>query len=101
MNIETNMAQYKKERQAQEQRLSEYRQLVQESVQVMSEDIVKQLVDERKHQHKTQQDIAAVTGLQSSNLARFEMCTSIPTLTVLQKYANALGKKIKIELCDE
>lgn len=101
MNIEINLKQYEEECQAQEKRLNAYRQLVKESVQQMSEEVVKQLIEERKSQHKTQQDIAALTGIQSSNLARFEMCTSVPTLVVLQKYANALGKTIKIELCDE
>lgn len=101
MNIEGNIEQYKQECEAQVRRLNAYRQLVQESVQQMSEEVVQQLVEERKSQHKTQQDIAAMTGIQSSNVARFETCTSVPTLIVLQKYANALGKTIKIVLCDE
>lgn len=34
------------------------------------------------------------------NLARFESGSRIPTLVVLEKYANALGKHIDIKICD-
>ena len=39
-------------------------------------------------------------GVLPSNLARFESGSRIPTLVVLEKYANALGKHIDIEICD-
>ena len=39
-------------------------------------------------------------GVLPSNLARFESGSRIPTLVVLEKYANALGKHIDIEIRD-
>jgi len=36
-----------------------------------------------------------------ANIARFENGSRVPTLVVLQKYASALGKRIKVELCDQ
>ena len=67
----------------------------------MSYELIAELVAERKRQKKTQQDMADITGILPSNLARFENGSRIPTLIVLQKYANALGKKLKIEICEE
>ena len=49
----------------------------------------------------TQQRISDITGLRPSNLARFENASRIPTLIVLEKYANALGKHIEIKICDD
>ena len=50
---------------------------------------------------KMHQDFADITGILPSNLARFESGTRVPTLIVLEKYASALGKHIKIEICDD
>ena len=49
----------------------------------------------------TQKDIADITGIQTSNLARLESGGRVPTLVVLQKYAAALGKHIDLKLCDK
>ena len=62
--------------------------------------IVKELVDERHRQGMTQKDIADITGIQTSNLARLESGGRVPTLVVLQKYAAALGKHIELKLCE-
>ena len=48
----------------------------------------------------TQQDVADITGILPSNLARLESGKRVPTLVVLQKYASALGKHIELKLCD-
>ena len=48
----------------------------------------------------TQQEISDIMGVLPSNLARFESGSRIPTLVVLEKYANALGKHIDIEIRD-
>ena len=45
--------------------------------------------------------IADITGILLANIARFENGSRVPTLVVLQKYASALGKRIKVELCDQ
>ena len=39
--------------------------------------------------------------LQMSSALIAENGSRVPTLVVLQKYANALGKRIKVELCDQ
>ena len=40
-------------------------------------------------------------GIKPSNMARFESGGRVPTLVVLEKYANALGKHIEIKICDD
>ena len=62
--------------------------------------IIDILVKERKEQGFTQQMIADETGMKTSNVTRFESCRCVPTLDVLMRYADALGKRIKIELVD-
>lgn len=96
-----NIKEYKAEKEAREKRLLTYAEEIQKSTLQMSSDLIAELVAERKRQKKTQQDMADITGIMPSNLARFESGSRVPTLIVLQKYANALGKKIKIELCEE
>ena len=54
----------------------------------------------RRERKMTQQELSDITGIQPSNLARFESGGRIPTLIVLEKYANALGKHIEIKICD-
>ena len=49
---------------------------------------------------KLEQDVADITGILPSNLARLESGKRVPTLVVLQKYASALGKHIELKLCD-
>ena len=44
---------------------------------------------------------ADITGIKPSNMARFESGGRVPTLVVLEKYANALGKHIEIKICDD
>lgn len=49
---------------------------------------------------KINADIAEIIGMATSNIARFETGTRVPTIIVLQKYVGALGKHIEINLCD-
>ena len=67
----------------------------------ISNEIVKALVVERKRKGITQQRIADDTGMQTSNVTRFESCKYTPTLEILTRYADALGKKLRIELVDK
>lgn len=67
----------------------------------VSDGIVQALVVERKRQGFTQQRIADDTGMKTSNVTRFESCKYTPTLDVLTRYADALGKKLRIELVDK
>ena len=52
-------------------------------------------------QKKTQQEMADITGVRASNIARFERASCMPTLIMLEKYANALGKHIEIRICED
>ena len=63
--------------------------------------IVQALITERKRLGLTQQNIADDTGIKTSNVARFESCKYTPTLEILTRYADALGKKLRIELIDK
>lgn len=67
----------------------------------ISKDIICELIIERKKQGITQQKIAERTGMKTSNVTRIESCKNIPTMDVLIRYAQALGKSIHIELKEE
>ena len=88
------------EKEAREKRLLAYTEAIQNSMVKVSEEIIKELVDERHRLGMTQQDIADLTGILPSNLARLESGGRVPTLVVLQKYASAVGKHIELKICD-
>ena len=92
---------YEAEKAAREKRLMAYTEVIQRRTQESSSQIIKELVEERHRQRLTQQEVADMTGILPSNLARFESGTRIPTLVVLGKYAAALGKRIELRLSDE
>ena len=92
---------YEAEKEAREKRLMAYTDVIQRRTQESSSQIIKELVEERHRQRLTQQEVADMTGILPSNLARFESGTRIPTLVVLEKYAAALGKRIELRLSDE
>ena len=60
--------------------------------------IVDQLIEIRKRNHLTQQDIANATGMQRGNIARIESKKYVPTLEVLMRYADCLGYTIRMTL---
>ena len=92
---------YEAEKEAREKRLMAYTEVIQRRTQESSSQIIKELVEERHRQRLAQQEVADMTGILPSNLARFESGTRIPTLVVLEKYAAALGKRIELRLSDE
>lgn len=96
-----NMEEYRTQKKAREKRLVAYAEEIQKNTLQMSSALIAELVAERKYQKKTQQDIADITGILPANIARFENGSRVPTLVVLQKYASALGKRIKVEICDQ
>ena len=98
--MQGNIEEYIAEKEARERRLLIYAEKVQERMLHRSSEVIKKLVEERHRQNMTQQEIADIMGVLPSNLARFESGSRIPTLVVLEKYANALGKHIDIEICD-
>ena len=98
--MQENMKEYLTEKEAREKRLEVYTEKIQEKVLSRSSETIRQLVEERHRQKMTQQEIADITGIKPSNMARFESGGRVPTLVVLEKYANALGKHIEIKICD-
>lgn len=99
-SLMNNIEEYQVEKEVREKRLLAYADKIQKNTLQMSSALIAELVAERKYQKKTQQDIADITGVLPANIARFENGSRVPTLVMLQKYAGALGKKIKIEICD-
>ena len=113
--MQENMKEYLTEKEAREKRLEVYTEKIQEKVLSRSSETIRQLVEERHRQKMTQQEIADITGIKPSNMARFESGRDtqtsnmarvesggrVPTLVVLEKYANALGKHIEIKICDD
>lgn len=77
-----------------------YAEKVQERMLHNSSEVIKELVEERHRQNMTQQEVSDIMGVLPSNHARFESGNRIPMLVVLEKYANALGKHIDIEITD-
>ena len=100
LDIETNRMESQKEKTARERRILAYAETIQRSALESSAQIINQLVEERHRQGMTQQDIADITGILPSNLARLESGSRVPTLVVLQKYAGAVGMHIELKLCD-
>ena len=94
MCMQENMKEYLTEKETREKRLAVYTEKIQETV-------LNKSAEERHNQKMTQQEISDITGIQPSNLARFESGGRVPTLIVLEKYANALGKHIEIKICDD
>ena len=99
--MEGNMQEYLTEKEAREKRLAVYTEKIQETVLNKSAETIRLLVEERHNQKMTQQELSDITGIQPSNLARCESGGRVPTLSVLEKYANALGKHIEIKICDD
>lgn len=61
-------------------------------------EVVHKLIEQRQSQGLSQQNIAEATGMAASNIARLESCKRIPTMQVLAKYADAVGREINIEV---
>ena len=98
--MQENMKEYLTEKEAREKRLEVYTEKIQEKVLSRSSETIRQLVEERHRQKMTQQEIADITGIKPSNMARFESGGRVPTLYVLEKDSNALGKHIEIKICN-
>lgn len=63
-----------------------------------TDDVVDLLVQLRKENHMSQQNIADITGMQRANIARIEGKKYTPTIDVLVRYARCFGKEIRITL---
>ena len=99
-DMENNRRVCQMEKEARERRLLAYAEAIQKITIDESAQIIKELVEERHRLGMTQQDIADITGIMPSNIARLENGGRVPTLVVLQKYASAVGKHIELKICD-
>lgn len=60
--------------------------------------ILRQLIYLRKEKKISQEEIASLARMKQSNVARLERGESTPTFKILQRYAEALGQFINIEI---
>lgn len=63
-------------------------------------EIRKLIIQERKAQKLTQQQLALRTGLSQANISNIEKGNSHPTIDSLKKISDALGKRLIIEFAD-
>lgn len=67
---------------------------------LITDEIVTALIAERKRLGFTQQDIADISGMKAPNVTRIESRKYSPSLDVLMRYANAVGKQVYLGLKD-
>ena len=96
-DIEMNKKDYQREKEARAKRLEAYAEAIQTITLQKSSKVIEELIEERRRQGLTQQDLADMTGILAP---RLESRKRVPTLVVLQKYASALGMHIEVKLCD-
>lgn len=64
--------------------------------------VIEQYIECRKAQHITQAELARRTGIQQSNITRFESGNYNPSLEMMVRIAAALGMQLSVQLkqCD-
>ena len=68
--MKENREEYQNEKEKREKRLLAYADMIQSAVQQDSSEVIRQLVEERKRQRLTQQELSDITGVRTSNIAR-------------------------------
>lgn len=58
--------------------------------------ILQQILMLRKEQHLTQEQLAALSGIDRSDVSRLENANANPSIRTLSRIAGALGKKLQI-----
>ena len=99
-DLERSRNDYELEREDRKKRLTAYADAIQKQTLKKTSEMIEQLVEERRRQGMTQQNLSDITGILPPNLARLKSGNRVPTLVVLQKYASALGMHIELKLCD-
>ena len=61
-------------------------------------EVISQIIEARKENNMTQEDLAKKIGTQKSNISRLESGNYNPSLDFLIKVANGLGKELKIQM---
>ena len=64
------------------------------------EEIRAQIVKAREEAHITQKELAKLSGLTQSNISNIESGSNRPTIATLKKIADALGKRLIVDLAD-
>jgi len=59
-------------------------------------DIIRAMVQLRKEQHLTQEELAERTGINQGDISRLERGTRNPSLNMLKKLADGLGMRLQI-----
>ena len=59
-------------------------------------EIIRALIKKRLDKKLSQRDLAQITGMQQSSIARIESCNSSPTLSVVSRIFSKLGAKVKV-----
>ena len=60
--------------------------------------IIQAMIDARKSQHITQKELSERTGITQADISRIENGTRNPSLEMVQRLAEGLGMRLKIEL---
>ncbi|MDU2558406.1 MAG: helix-turn-helix transcriptional regulator [Anaerococcus prevotii] len=60
-------------------------------------DIIKAMLDARKLQNLTQEELAKKTGINQADISKLENGTRNPTINLLKRLAEGLGMDLKIE----
>lgn len=66
-------------------------------IQNQIDDIIAELIKERKKNKITQIQLSKSTGIPQATISRLESFNSIPTLQILIKIANALGLSLDLK----
>ena len=66
------------------------------SIQDQIDDLIFELIRERKRHRITQVELSNLTGIPQATISRLESFKSIPTLQVLIKLSNALGLSLSL-----
>ncbi len=61
-------------------------------------EVISQIIESRKENNMTQEELAKKIGTQKSNISRLESGAYNPSLDFLIKVARALGKELKIQI---
>lgn len=88
--MKENREEYQNEKEKREKRLLAYADMIQSAVQQDSSEVIRQLVEERKRQRLTQQELSDITGVRTSNIARFE--GKNPDIVDVGKVCECIGK---------
>lgn len=75
--------------------------LIETKQKCLKEDIVKQFVQCRREKKMTQQDVADMLGIKRPNVTRFENGSYNPTVEMLVRMAECMGKDLEIKLVDK